>query len=166
MNKLLKKLKTRDSKVFEEVFEQYKNLVFYQCMSILHNREDSEDTLQETFIEFFNKIESYDDNVNIKLELITIAKHRALDLYRRNKKEQETLSDNMDIYGRVDDSKESLIMTLNNLLSGLEADVIVKKLVYDFTFQEISTSLAITLGEAQSIYYRAIPKLKKYYKEK
>ncbi len=166
MNKLLKKLKTRDSKIFEEVFEQYKNLVFYQCMSILHSREDSEDTLQETFIEFFNKIDSYDDNVNIKLELITIAKHRALDLYRKNKKDQESLSDNMDIYGRVDDSKESLIMTLNNLLSGLEADVIVKKLVYDFTFQEISISLAITLGEAQSIYYRALPKLKKYYKEK
>ena len=165
MNKLLKKLKTKDPGIFEKVFEEYKNLVFYECMQILHNREDSEDTLQETFIEFFNKIDTYDDKIDIKLTLISIAKYRALDLYRRNQKSKESLSDNMDIYGK-DDSEESLILNLNNALSPIETEIVVKKIVYDFTFKQISIDQNMTLGEVQAAYYRALPKLKKFYKER
>lgn len=165
MRSSIRKLQKKDSRVFEQFFEEYKNLVFYQCMAILNNKEDAEDTLQETFIEFFNKIDTFDETTNLKLTLLSIAKYRALDLYRKNQKRTSSLSEDMDIYGQNDQSNMSLVMTLNNLLTDLEADVVIKKIIYEMTFQEIALSLNKTLGETQAIYYKALPKLKEYYKE-
>ena len=166
MDKILKKLKLRDERTFEKFFEEYKNLVFYQCMSILHNREDAEDILQESFVEFFNKVGSLSDDADVKVTLLNIAKYRALDLYRKHQREQTSYSEDMDIYGKEDKSPDTLVTTLNNLLTPIEADIVVKKIVYELTFMEIADSIYQTLGQTQAIYYKALPKLKTYYKEK
>lgn len=164
MKVTLKKLQKRDSSAFKQFFEEYKNLVFYQCNVVLHNKEDSEDALQETFVEFFNKIDSYDKNTNLKLTLLSIAKYRALDIYRKNIK-SFTSSEDMDIYGKNDDSTMSLVITLNHLLTNLEADIVIKKIIYEMTFQEIAKSLSKTIGETQAIYYSVLPTIRKFYKE-
>lgn len=134
-------------------------------MTILHNKEDAEDTLQETFIEFFNKIDSFDNSVDLKVALLSIAKYRALDLYRKNQKNLTSLSEDMDIYGKNEQSNISIIITLNNLLGEIQADVVIKKIVYNMTFNEIAKSIDKSLGETQSIYYKSLSALKECYKE-
>ena len=55
--KLIKELKHNSEKAFKKVYEQYKNLVYYQAYIILNNKEDAEDVLQNTFIKFMRNIE-------------------------------------------------------------------------------------------------------------
>lgn len=48
----IRKLINGNQEAYFDIFEKYKSLVFYYCMDILNNREDAEDILQETFVEF------------------------------------------------------------------------------------------------------------------
>ena len=45
--KLIKELKSKQSSAFLQVYEKYKNLVYYQAYLILNNKEDAEVILKE-----------------------------------------------------------------------------------------------------------------------
>ena len=163
---LIKKLQRKDQKCIEDVFNQYKSLVFYTCYNILNSREDAEDILQEVFIEFFNNASKLNAKTDVKLALVSLAKRRAIDQYRKNAKNPEVLSEDIESYaGNNPESELNLSITLHNLLSPQDAKILVLKIVYDFTFNEIAEELNLTIGESQSRYYRNIKVLKKHYKE-
>lgn len=75
--KLIQQMKEKNERAFIVVFNTFKNLVFYECMCVLNNREDAEDVLQEVFAEFFKMASKLEENVNIKLFLAGLAKRRA-----------------------------------------------------------------------------------------
>ena len=163
---LVKKLQKGDQKTFEFIFIEYKSLVFYTCYNILNSREDAEDVLQEVFIEFFNSASKLSTKTDIKLALVSLAKRRSIDQYRKNAKNPEVLTDDIEAYaGQNSQSAFNLIITLHNLLGLQDAKIMVLKIVYNFTFNEIAEELGLTIGESQSRYYKNIKVLKKHYKE-
>lgn len=163
-NVLIKKLKQKDEKTFAKFFESYKNLVFYECYTILNDRMDAEDTLQEVFVEFFNRIDEIKENTNLKLYISSLAKRRAIDLYRKKANAPTFYSENMETFA---DQNINLnpVLTLDGVLEDIEAQVVTLKVIYNFSFQEIALDLRKTLGQIQGIYYYAIKKLKKHYKK-
>lgn len=84
--KLIKELKSKQSSAFLQVYEKYKNLVYYQAYLILNNKEDAEDVSQNTFLKFMYSIEGIKDDSNLKQLLSTISKNEAIDLYRKKSK--------------------------------------------------------------------------------
>ena len=70
-------------------------------------------------------------------------------------------------YASIDNERENVktIIELRSLLTKEEADIVILKIVYDFKFKEIAEDKNMTLGEVQAIYYRAIDKVRKNYKE-
>ena len=81
--KLIKELKHNSEKTFKKVYEQYKNLVYYQAYIILNNKEDAEDVLQNTFIKFMRNIEYIDDDSSLNQLLSKMSKNEAIDMYRK-----------------------------------------------------------------------------------
>ena len=164
---LIKKLKQRSQEAFATIYYDYKDLIYYYAFSILNNKEDSEDVVQETYIRLMNSIDNISDDSNIKALLVQIGKNIALDKYRSNSKQAIPVCDEM-IENITSDSNSAsnIVITLNNLLDVNEAKVAVLKIVYDYTFSEIAEEMNITIGAAQSTYYRAIKTLKKHYKER
>ena len=96
--KLIKELKRNSEKAFKKVYEQYKNLVYYQAYCILNNKEDAEDVLQNTFIKFMKNIEYIDDDSSLNQLLSKMSKNEAIDMYRKKVRRNETLDDNINTY--------------------------------------------------------------------
>ena len=63
-----------------------------------------------------------------------------------------------------DSSKINVIMTLNNALNKKDSHIMILKIVYDYSFEEISKEINETIGVVQSSYYKSLKILKQYYK--
>ena len=165
--KIIKELKRNSENAFKKIYYQYKNLVFYQAYNILNNKEDAEDVTQNTFIKFMRNIEVIDNDSNIKQLLSSISKNEAIDLYRRKANRKEIFDENIlnNIKEKEDDSsKINVIMTLNNALNKKDSHIMILKIVYDYSFEEISKEINETIGVVQSSYYKSLKILKQYYK--
>lgn len=165
--KLIKELKSNSEKAFKKVYDQYKNLVYYQAYCILNNKEDAEDVTQNTFVKFMKNIDVIDNDSNIKQLLSSISKNEAIDLYRRKANRKEIFDENIlnNIKEKEDDSsKINVIMTLNNALNKKDSHIMILKIVYDYSFEEISKEINETIGVVQSSYYKSLKILKQYYK--
>lgn len=164
--KLIKELKRNSEKAFKKVYDQYKNLVYYQAYCILNNKEDAEDVLQNTFIKFMKNIEYIDDDSSLNQLLSKMSKNEAIDMYRKKVKRNETLDDNINTYKEddFDNSKVNVILTLNNALKPLDASIIALKIIFDYSFEDIAQELNESIGVVQARYYKAIKVLKSYYK--
>lgn len=164
--KLVKELKLHSAKAFKIVYEQYKNLVFYQAYLILNNKEDAEDVTQNSFIKLMNSIDAIRDDTNLKQLLSKISRNEAIDLYRKKVNQKEIYDENL-LNSLSDENSNELnvVMTLNNLLSKDEANIMILKIVFDYSFIEIAEEINDTIGVIQAKYYKALKKLKRYYKE-
>lgn len=165
--KIIKELKRNSENAFKKIYYQYKNLVFYQAYNILNNKEDAEDVTQNTFVKFMRNIEVIDNDSNIKQLLSSISKNEAIDLYRKKANRKEIFDENMinNIKEIEDDSsKVNVIMTLNNALNKKDSHIMILKIVYDYSFEEISKEINETIGVIQSSYYKSLKILKQYYK--
>lgn len=165
--KIIKELKRNSENAFKKIYYQYKNLVFYQAYNILNNKEDAEDVTQNTFIKFMRNIEVIDNDSNIKQLLSSISKNEAIDLYRKKANRKEIFDENMINNVKEieeDSSKVNVIMTLNNALNKKDSHIMILKIVYDYSFEEISKEINETIGVVQSSYYKSLKILKQYYK--
>lgn len=162
--RIIRKLKSRDEKAFDKVYDAYYKLVYFVALDILKDESSAEDILQETFIKLMDNIESYDETGSFKRYLVTIARNLALNEYKkRHAHEVKEFDEN---FAEAKNNDElSVILTLNDVLEPTEADIIKYKVLYDYSFQEIADLLKFTLGKVQSQYYIAIKKLKKHFKE-
>ena len=163
--KLIKELKHNSEKAFKKVYEQYKNLVYYQAYIILNNKEDAEDVLQNTFIKFMRNIEYIDDDSSLNQLLSKMSKNEAIDMFRKRTRRNEVLDDNVNTYKEeFDTSKINVILTLNNTLKPLDASIVALKIIFDYSFEDISKELNESIGVIQARYYKALKVLKAYYK--
>jgi DNA-directed RNA polymerase specialized sigma24 family protein len=67
---------------FQELYNRYSSMVHAYCMRVLNNTEQSEDIFQETFIRFFQHIQTNRNTTNIPGFLITIARNLCLNFKR------------------------------------------------------------------------------------
>lgn len=167
---LIQKLKKRDERVFNQIYYAFEGLVYYICYSITLNKEASQDLTQDTFVKLLTSIDSYEENGHFKQYIMQIARNLSKNYVTRVQQKEVTLvSDDLTFDSFASNNKEAeeakLIIELRGLLSTEEADIVILKIVYDFKFKEIAEDKNMTIGEVQSIYYRALEKVKKAYKE-
>lgn len=166
--KIIKELKLHKSSAFFNIYEKYKNLVYYQAYLILNNKEDAEDISQNVFLKFMNNVDNMDNDSNIKQLLSTISKNEAIDLYRKKSKNNTISIDDVLINTMESkDNKESdiyVISTLNYVLEKSEAQIMTFKIVFDYSFKEIAEEFNLSIGKVQATYYSCLKKLKAYYK--
>ena len=92
-NKDLKDLKSSSKQVmeraFNDIYQEYKLLVYFVSFDILKNQEDAKDITNETFMQFFinkNKIRNYK---KIKYYLLTTCKNLSINLLKKNNKYEQ-----------------------------------------------------------------------------
>jgi len=166
---LINKLKNKDQRVFEKIYHEYEGLVFYICYSITLNKEVSEELTQDTFLKLLTSLDNYEENGHFKQFIMQIARNLSKNYVSRimNKEHVVDEDDIFDKYVSMDKDREDVktILELKSILTKQEADIVILKIVYDFKFNEIAIDKNMTLGEIQAIYYRAIDKVRKNYKE-
>jgi RNA polymerase sigma-70 factor (ECF subfamily) len=151
----------------EELYELYEQKIYYVAYSVLHNIQQAEDTVQETFITLYQhlgKIQSLNTQEQ-KRYIMRIAKNKAIDSYRKNKRrgilleeyERETTNEADE---NIEDWEQNLMseVQIDGLLTSLNESykhVFKYKVFYDLNYQEISELMGITEANVRKQFERA-----------
>lgn len=164
--KLNKVLKSNDEnkihEVFEEIYNEYSKLIFVTINHYIKNIQDSEELVQDTFISFLNSLYKK-EIINIKYYLLVIAKNKALDFIKLNKKNLQVYENVL--YDSLDENDNTfftdLLFELKKYLNDFEIELIINHIIYNFTFKELSMKYNQKINTLITIYNRAIKKYKK-----
>lgn len=80
---LLSRFRNGDEAAFRAIYERYYQKVYRFAFSFLKNKEQSEEILQETFINLWTNREKLDDALPLEPYLFTICKRLVLDAFRK-----------------------------------------------------------------------------------
>lgn len=160
---IFENLRQQNKSNFEEFYNNYKKLIYGVAFSILKNKDDSEDIVQNVFLKIYNATPDILPSNNQLSWMYAVTKNEALQLYKKIQK-QECL----DLLYEIPDTKDYILDNIDNIeynklirkLPLKQKEVISLKIVGDLTFKEIAN----LLGESESTikwrYYKATHSLK------
>ncbi|MBM7705001.1 RNA polymerase sigma factor SigW [Metabacillus iocasae] len=171
ISRKIKKVKKGDQNAFSEVVEYYKDKVYQLCYRMLGNREEAEDSAQETFIRAYVNIQSYDTNRKFSTWLYRIATNLCIDRIRKKKPDyyldaEVPGTDGLTMYSQIaadqalpEDELESLelqelIQSEILKLPEKYRTVIVLKYVDELSLKEISDILDLPVGTVKTRIHR------------
>lgn len=124
INIYLTVLNTDEDKIkFEEMYIKYKQRLFKLSYSILHNKEDAEDAVHQSFLTIANNFEKIKTMSCHEMEsyMVIIIRNNSIDTYNKNKKnierraelDEERLSIDIDFFEDI--NYENLVRTISDL---------------------------------------------------
>lgn len=155
---------------FEEIYNQYKQDLYYFALSILKNKQDAEDAVQETFMRIadeFTEFLQLSCNKQAAHSVI-ICRSISINIYNKNKlkaqrtaslDEEVTTTDVLDVCR----SREDLILAMQKLPQDLK-DVLYFRELLGYTPKETAKKLGISAGNVRIKAYRAKKLLRAYLK--
>ena len=159
---LLLRLKNKEKQAFKELYYTYNRLLYYVSLSIVRDENNANDIVSDTFLKFMDHIKDLED-INIKSYLTITCKNLSLNSIKKRKNIE--LDDVLYNTNKQTSNKTDLLLTLNEVLSKDEAFIVTLKIVYDYTFKNISEDYNLNIDKVKNTYYKAVAKLKEYYKE-
>ena len=157
----------QDYKKMEQLYELYEQKIYSAAYFILKNIQQAEDVVQETFIMLYNNLEKLDslNTYELKSYILRIAKNKAIDRYRKNKRHIQILDEyQRELIETVDENveeweqrlmSENQIDTLLTVLSESCRQVFKYKVFYNLSYQEISKLMGITEVNVRKQFERA-----------
>lgn len=171
INRLAKALKYGDDTVFEELYQLTYKVVFYSVLSILKDRSQSEDIVQDTYMRLLKSISRYEEN-NFIGYLVTMAKNLAFNEYQ-SRKRTVFMDSEIDYMGEfslishieTDLEHHDIIEKALSVLDETEKNVVILHTISDLSHREIAAILDKPLGTITWIYAKAVKKMKSTLKE-
>ena len=149
-----------DSDALAKLYDLYAPGLHRVLLAILSSPEDAEDALQETFVKLLDGRMSRAQNT--KAYLFSSARHVALDILRRRKREQNHVDET------VEPSTSDFNHDLPELLRHLpmeQREVIALKVFQEMTFEEIAVVVKARPNTVASRYRYGIEKLRQWLRE-
>lgn len=155
-----------NEKAFEELITKYKNNMVYFISRYVKNLEVAEDIFQEVILYILEHKEKYNSKYSLKTYLYTIAKSKAID-YLRHEKRTENIED----YEDIEDIKllEEIILSkerqqnICNVINRMSSDyqlVIYLTKIEGLSYKETAIVMGKTERQIKTLSYNAKKKLK------
>lgn len=165
-DKLIKRVAKNDSIAFEELYNESSGAVFGLAMSILSNKQDADDVVQDTYISVYHNAKKYKGKGKAMAWIFTIARNHALQRIRENKKNSTVDLDETYNIGTDDNieetiQKEQLVDLVLQVLNEDERQIVVMHAMSDIKHKDIARIMELPLSTVLSKYRRALQKLKK-----
>lgn len=154
-----------DDQSFTYLVETYQRPVYNLCYRMLGNMEEAEDAAQETFLRAYKAIRRYDLSRSFLTWLLSIASHYCIDLIRRRRFQFISLEDYPGemiqddtpspeaMAWRHEDQQQ--IQALLQSLSPTDRAAVVLYYWYDYSYEEIASTLALSNSAVKSRLHRA-----------
>jgi RNA polymerase sigma factor (sigma-70 family) len=168
---------------YEALMNKYRAALYRHIARLIHNPQEVEDLVQETFIKAFTALESYSTEFAFSTWLYKIATNHAIDYLRRKK--LKTLSLDEPIETRegtlereladityfpdrhiVEDQRRALLQEAIDALPEKYRLVIVLRHQQEKSYEEIAEELNLPLGTVKAHIFRARRLLYKYLRSK
>lgn len=161
---LVKQLQNGDMSVFDDIYYNTKDIVFYSILGILKDYSLSEDIMQDTYLKALSKIHSYKPTHSFKSWIVTIGKNLAINEFNRRKRETsiDIQTDEM-FLGQTESRSENqiLIEQIFKVLNDTEREIVLLHVIGDLKHREIAKMLNKPLGTITWSYKNSLEKLKK-----
>lgn len=170
---LLRRSRSGDREAFKIVVRAYQKRVFAVAYTLLKNKEDALDIVQETFLRVYEKAYSFREGASFGAWVVEIARNLSIDHYRRNRQAYQKLSLQQvesELSGKMSgpgpdtkfsDLKKILFSCLERL-AGRQRMVFMLRHFDELQFNEISRELNISEGTAKSLHFKAVRNLRKW----
>ena len=171
---LLERARSGDRDAFMTIIRLYQQKVFVMTYSILRNKEDALDAVQETFLRLYQKSSFYKPGCHFQGWLLQIAKNVSIDFYRKHnqrRREWETDVDPSVLPAAAEEERESdsrasdlrtVFARAVEKLAARQKMVFVMRHYNELQFNEISDALDISVGTAKSLHFKAVRNLRKW----
>lgn len=161
-----------DYSFVEKLYDRYEKPMYVAAFSVLHHRQDSEDCVHEAVVNVIECLDSFrhiDEERKLKHLALIAVKNKAIDLYRRKKRQLEVeaymakeleeglIADTDEDMVRIviNEENQRLVATLVRKLDDIYRDVILLKFEQEMTTKEIAKFLNITDDLVRMRYMRA-----------
>lgn len=159
------KIAAGEKYAFCELYEKTGNMIFSYALSLLRNREDAEDAMQETYLKIRSAAHLYHPMGKPMAWIFTIARNVCLMKLRQQKHylgvSIEEIKEDCGC-SQIKDREDRIVLeTAFQILSKEECQVIVLYAVSGMKHREISEILNLPISTVLSRYNRGIKKLRK-----
>ena len=156
---------------FEQMYHQYRNLMYQRAYDILQNSETAEDVVHEAFIKIAKNMHMVQSVLpeRRKALIMRILENAAIDAYRRNKKEYDVVMPlDMDeaLHELSDESNDIMNIACAMLKMPLSyQQIFFLKYAHGYSNKEIAQLLGMTVSNIEKQLSRGKRKLNAYLKE-
>lgn len=176
VERLVARARDGDAGAFERLVARFQRRVFYTVLRIVRDTHRADDLTQEVFITAYRRLADVKEDAAFVPWLLRIARNRAIDAHRRQRREQERLylvEDWTDVGGteggadpttastdeagraeRVADLQAALEEAIASLPQG-QRDVLLMSMDPETTHDEIAQTLGIPPGTVKSRLHHA-----------
>ena len=158
-NHIIQKFIEGEKSAIEKVYLEYKNLMFFVIANYISNKDDADDVLSDSFLKALEHKSEIKDPTKLKSFLCSIAKNEALNFLKKTSK--EIPSDIIDeMYGE-EDRTNTLLNTIEPLLTNKETIVVYYRIGFSYSWKEVEEETHIPESTGRRIYTNAMNKLRK-----
>ena len=149
---------------FEQIYKEYKGLMYHVACERLHNEQDAEDAVQHAFVKIAENIDRIGPiGSKTKQLVVTIVDNRVTDIFRVRGRHPTVEYDELANILVEQDGTEDLLTSCMLKLPDIQRHVIWLKYYHGYTLREIAKLLGLSLSNAQKIDQRAKKKLSEVY---
>ena len=162
-NKTLESLKKHHEQAFERVYDATKRGVYAVIFSVVRSHPATEDIMQDVYMKMMTSLDRYEMGTNFNNWLLTIARNKALDHLRHEKRHVNvdvTDMDDINTDRGTGPDEQTAFELLINALDGDQRSVVLMRIVDDMRFKDIAKVLEKPVGTVRWIYSEAIKTLK------
>ena len=156
-----------DRSKFEQLYLEYRGLMFHVANKILRNEQDAEDMVHQAFLKVAEKKKKIGDPKCPKTQsyIVTIVENQSIDLYRRRQKHQVVeLSDELPGISAVYEGENALAACVLKLPARYR-EVILLRYFQGYSVKEVAAILGLSLSAASKLDQRAKNRLKDLYEK-
>ncbi|CAG9622328.1 RNA polymerase sigma factor SigX [Sutcliffiella rhizosphaerae] len=164
--------------VFQELYEKYHHDLYQFLFYMVNNKEQAEDLVQEVYIKVLRSYDSFEGKSSEKTWLFSIAKHVAIDSFRKHKGWKNKLLETFDWNKQqVKDCsplpeeialQNEQVQQMYRCLDKCKVDhrlVLVLRYIQALSIQETASVLGWTESKVKTTQHRALKVLKTYMEE-
>ena len=147
-----------------EILTPYKNKMFRYAFSIVGNRFEAEDVVQEAMIKIWKRMDKFSQIDNKEAWVITIVRNLAIDKIRAKKKKQTSdindyfhISDNAPSPDIKLEQKDAVrkVAEIMNTLQETQREIITLRDIEGYTYQEIADIMDLKVDQVKVYLFRA-----------
>lgn len=157
--------------LFEQIYHQYRSLMYQRAYDILQNSETAEDVVHESFIKIAGNMHMVRSVLpeRRKALVMRILENTAIDVYRKNKKDAAYLlplepDEALNAAAEDDESRISLACAMLKMPFQYQ-QIFYLKYAHGYSNKEIAQLLDITVSSIEKTLSRGKKKLNRYWKE-
>ena len=159
------RISSGDRDAFRELYEKCAGAVYAYALAVLHDRDDAEDVMQDTFVKIRGASGRYKPMGKPLAWIFTIARNLCMMRFRTNSKVTYVPDTEMfeeGIFSDITDAEDRMVMeTAFRVLTDDERQVIILHAVTGMKHRETAKILDMPLATVLSKYSRGMKKLRK-----